>query len=68
MSILSDVWDRAQGSSARAWLGEEGFSEEDIRRIHCPVGLPIGAKTPGEIAISIAAQMIQHAEKEGNTL
>ena len=67
-SYIGCLGSERKAASARAWLGEEGFSEEDIRRIHCPVGLPIGAKTPGEIAISIAAQMIQHAEKEGNTL
>ena len=38
---------------------EEGFSEEDIARIHAPIGLPIQAETPEEIAISIAGEMIQ---------
>lgn len=34
-----------------------GFSQDQIGRIHAPVGLNIGAKTPAEIAISILAQM-----------
>lgn len=36
----------------------EGFSEADLTRIHTPIGLPILAQTPAEIAISIAAELI----------
>ena len=39
-------------------MKEEGYSEEQINTIHAPIGLKIGARTPEEIAISIAAQMI----------
>ena len=41
-------------------LTEAGFSQSDIQRIHAPIGLPIGARTPEEIAVSIAAQLIQN--------
>lgn len=40
-------------------LREAGITEEAIASVHSPIGLPILAETPAEIAISIAAEMIQ---------
>ncbi len=42
-----------------AALAQEGFTDRDLERVHCPVGLPIGAETPEEIAVSITAELIQ---------
>lgn len=39
-------------------LAQEGFSSEAQQRIITPIGLEIGAQTPAEIAVSIAAQLI----------
>ncbi|MDO4553106.1 MAG: XdhC/CoxI family protein, partial [Bacillota bacterium] len=38
---------------------EEGFTDADIARIYTPIGIPIKGETPGEIAISIAGEMIR---------
>lgn len=37
-----------------------GLSPEQIARIHAPIGLPINAQTPEEIAVAILAEMIQN--------
>ena len=42
-----------------ARLKKTGFTDAEIARIHAPVGLDIGAKTPAEIAIAIMAQVTQ---------
>jgi xanthine dehydrogenase accessory factor len=41
-------------------LRQEGFGEDDFRRVHCPIGLAIHADTPEEIAVSIVGELIQH--------
>jgi xanthine dehydrogenase accessory factor len=45
------------------------LSEQEIARLHAPVGLPIGSKTPAEIAISILAQLTAlRAEKPAEVI
>lgn len=42
-----------------ARLRDEGFDDAAIARIHGPVGLPLGGRSPAEIAISVMAQITQ---------
>jgi xanthine dehydrogenase accessory factor len=45
-------------------LKEEGFTEDDLTRVFCPIGLNINADTPEEIAVSIAAELVQVRRKK----
>ena len=40
-------------------LREKGFSVDELARIHAPIGLAIGARSPAEIAVSIMAEVTQ---------
>ena len=39
-------------------LREEGFGETDLKRIHTPIGLNLGGRSPEEIALSILAEVV----------
>jgi len=40
-----------------ARLREHGLTADEVNRLHAPIGLPIGAKSPAEIAVSILAEI-----------
>lgn len=57
------VGSRRKAALTRQMLKEEGYSEEQLDRVITPIGLDIGSETPAEIAVSIAAQLIQERNK-----
>ncbi len=62
-ALASDVFYLGSLGSTRthakrvARLAEKGFTEAQIARIHAPVGLDIGARTPAEIAVAVLAEI-----------
>jgi xanthine dehydrogenase accessory factor len=44
-------------------LLKEGFARERLEQVHAPIGLDLGAQTPDEIALSIAAEMVMLRRK-----
>lgn len=50
----------------RSRLCEKGYTAQQLDRVKTPIGLPILAKTPEELAISIAAELIEKRAQEGN--
>jgi xanthine dehydrogenase accessory factor len=45
-------------------LTAAGVKKEDLEQVHSPIGLAIGAETPEEIAVSIAAELIGELQKQ----
>jgi len=52
------IGSRRKWAVIRQSLLEEGFTEADLARVHCPIGLEIGAETPAEIAVSIISEIV----------
>lgn len=57
------IGSRTKVHITRETLLKEGFSQRALDTIHAPIGLPIGGETPEEIAVSIAAEIIQEKNK-----
>ena len=53
------VGSRSKIKTVNAKLKADGFTDDDIKRITAPIGLDIKSETPAEIAVSIAAQLIE---------
>lgn len=44
-------------------LKRAGYSREQLKSIHAPIGMPIGGQTPEEIAVSIMAEVVQEKNR-----
>jgi xanthine dehydrogenase accessory factor len=55
---LGMIGSKTKVAKAFQQLREKGIDETVIQRIHAPIGVDIGANTPAEIALSIAAELV----------
>jgi xanthine dehydrogenase accessory factor len=56
--FVGGVGSRAKAARTRSRLEAKTFAEADIARVRMPVGVDIGARTPAEISVAIAAELI----------
>jgi xanthine dehydrogenase accessory factor len=59
------IGSKTKWATFRHRLQARGFSEEELARITCPIGMPgIAGKEPEVIAVAVAAQLLQVAPPE----
>jgi len=56
-AYIGVIGSRKTQALRRERLANEGFSAEDIARIHGPIGLDLGGRAPAEIALAILAEI-----------
>jgi len=67
-AYIGMIGSRKKREAVYRQLAGAGCSPEALARVHCPIGLAIGAQTPAEIAVSIVAELIacRHANRQAN--
>jgi xanthine dehydrogenase accessory factor len=61
--FLGVIGSAAKRAVLKRELLEDGLPGDSIDRIICPLGLPIGGNDPAEIAISVAAQLLEFRQR-----
>ena len=61
MVYLGMIGSRTKWKIFSRELLADGFTQSLIESVHCPIGLPIGGKRPAEIALSVAAELLDVA-------
>lgn len=64
--VLGLIGSRAKWARFRTALLAQGFAPESVARVHSPIGIGVGGKSPAEIAISVAAEVL--AVRDGRTV
>jgi xanthine dehydrogenase accessory factor len=57
-AYLGAMGSRTTQARRREWMLANGVTESGLEALHAPIGLDIGADTPGEIAVAILAQIV----------
>jgi xanthine/CO dehydrogenase XdhC/CoxF family maturation factor len=65
-SYIGMIGSRKRVLSVFKKLAGEGVSESALKRVHAPIGLSIGARSPQEIGVAIVAEIINNANNPGH--
>jgi xanthine dehydrogenase accessory factor len=63
LRYLGLIGSKAKWHRFRSRLEQRGVTAEQLDRVRCPIGLPIGGKSPREVAISVAAELLQQLHR-----
>jgi xanthine dehydrogenase accessory factor len=66
--FLGVIGSRAKRAVLEKELTAAGIPAEQAAAFHCPIGLDIGTNQPGEIAVSLVAQLIQERDRWRTTI
>jgi xanthine dehydrogenase accessory factor len=56
--FVGGVGSRAKAARTRARLSNKGFTAEHAARVRMPLGVDVGARSPAEIGVAIAAELV----------
>lgn len=65
VAYIGMIGSRKKVAETFTLLREEGVPEEALARVHAPMGLNLGGRTPGEIAVAVAAEIIAERSARG---
>ncbi len=63
-AYIGMIGSRKKNATVFQHLEEQGISARELKKVHAPIGMGIGAQTPEEIAVSIIAEIIQVRRKK----
>jgi xanthine dehydrogenase accessory factor len=63
-AYIGMIGSRKKNSTVFQRLTKKGISQEELDKVHSPIGIDINAQTPEEIAVSIMAEIIQVRRKK----
>ena len=58
-AYIGMIGSRKKNATVFQHLEEQGVSTQELKKVHAPIGIDIGAQIPEEIAVSIIAEIIQ---------
>lgn len=66
-AFVGAIGSEPKARTMRSTLLKEGLDEAAVAAIRCPLGLPIGSNAPAEIAVSIAAQLLEARDRRSES-